>query len=462
MSRKISKNLLIFSFLVTILISGFLYKNAFSAYFFQDDWFTLRISNVKSVLSVFQFFIPRQDVIYYRPLGMQLPFFILQNIFGVNALPFHILTMVTHGLNIFLVFFLIQLIRKDRLVALISAFLYATSAVHYIPMFWPATYAFVLGPALFFLSFIFFILSENKTGRKFYFFSIGAFILALFTNEMTAVLPVTLLFYQVFIRKIDIKKLTPFFILTFSFLSLRFFFFPPPIHGTYQLGLTKDVLINLRAYLLWSFNWPEEMKAQFVSFWIVNSQFVREFSWYFWSFLITLIISVLFLYVFPAVFVFINKRTEFINLFIFSTIWFIFGLSPVVFFSTHSFSYYLPISLAGLTLFAVSGFVYFIREIYKLNKALTVLLVFLFLFNWLYSSFVTVDFNSKIHWAPRRAMLSKTLIDNLKNDSVPANADIAYIGDTSENKLALNDQDALRVIYNNDSFTTVYGKRVEK
>src|SRR3990167_6930281 len=76
-------------------LSLFIYKDAFSSYFFQDDWFSFRISNARTVADLISFFAPRNDVIYYRPLGMQLPFFLMQRIFGLSPLPYRFLSFFT-------------------------------------------------------------------------------------------------------------------------------------------------------------------------------------------------------------------------------------------------------------------------------------------------------------------------------------------------------------------------------
>src|SRR3989344_6564769 len=87
--------LLSLSFLVAVL----LYLPAINGYFFQDDWFTLKISNAENINSFLGFFVPRSDVIYYRPLGMQIPFFLLSSLFGINPIPFKIFIVLIHLLH---------------------------------------------------------------------------------------------------------------------------------------------------------------------------------------------------------------------------------------------------------------------------------------------------------------------------------------------------------------------------
>lgn len=444
--------------LSSIFLSFLVYKSSITAYFFQDDWFSLRISNAKTLTQFFGFFIPRQDVIYYRPLGMQLPFFILRSLFGINPLPFHAVVFITHAANIALVYFLIRLIRKDTFTALLAAFMYGISAVHYTTMFWPATYAFVLGPAFFFLSFIFYILSIKKKSQSIYLLSIGLFISGLLVNEITAVLLPILLFYQLYIKKLDFKRLVPYFINVILMFILRFLIFSPPVSGSYEIGVSKELLLNLRAYFLWSFNWPEEIKAQFVSLFGLNPQFINDFKGYFWLFTVTFFISIIAYVVIPFIFMIVKKDRRLINLLLFGISWFLIGLLPVIFFTQHSFSYYLPISLVGLLFFLTVSFKSFIDFLYSKNKPSTLLLIIIVLINWAISSVVTVDFNSKIHWAPRRAKLSKMLVDKALKLYPVGNVGSKYIfvRPSSEYKLALNNQDAFRVIYNNDDLITAY------
>ena len=166
-----------------------LYKDAFSSYFFQDDWFSFRISNAWAVADFISFLAPRNDVIYYRPLGMQLPFFLMQRFFGLSPLPYRLLSLFTIIAASVVVYKLIDDIIRNKIASLFAAFLYATSAVHYIPMYWFATYAFVLGPLFVFLSLWFF--------RKNIIYSIIFHLAALLTFEIAVVTPVllTLLYF---------------------------------------------------------------------------------------------------------------------------------------------------------------------------------------------------------------------------------------------------------------------------
>lgn len=455
MKPRLPSRLIIFSLIVTILVGGWLYRDSFNAYFFQDDWFTLQISNAKSISDFFYFFIPRTDVIYYRPLGMQIPFFVIRRIFGINPLPFHILTFLTHAVNVILVFLLVQLLVKRDDSALLSSFFYATSSVHYTPFFWSSTYAFVLGPTAYFLSSILFLLFLKEKKKNYYLASLAIFIFGLLTNEMLAVLPIILLLYSfIFKKRVSLVSFLPYIFLVIMLYIARFVMFKPPTFGPYQLGVGRHLFTNIKTYFLWSYNWSEIATEQMVHLFIFNSKFLKEFPNYVFVSLSTFFISILLFYVFPLVIIIYKKNKEFWRLAIFGITWFIIGLSPVLFFPAHKFSYYLPISLVGLLFISTYLFGEFVRIFYQRTRSFSSVLSVILLVNWLFVSATTIDFNTEIHWVSRRAKLSRGLVGKAKKSY--KGESFIYVLPSSENKLSLNDQDGLRVVFNNEDIVTVY------
>lgn len=448
----------------SMLLCAVLYRDSFSSYFFQDDWFTLRISRVPTIPVFFKIFIPRTDVIYYRPLGMQFPFWILQSLFGINPIPFHVLTFLVHCLNIVLVYILIRLLVKKNLIALLSAFYYSISTIHYIPFFWSSTFAFVAGPTAFFSSFILFLVYLRNKTKRFYIFSVLIFFLGLFINEIVSVLPLILFLYiLLFNYRSKINSVLPYFILTVAFFTLRFIYFSPPTSGLYQIGLDKHVLNNLEGYILWSFNWPEEMKAQLINFYTINKQFIEDFTSYYYVFIFSLVLNIWLLLLFPLFNVEKLVKKEFLSLVFFSLFWFIIALAPVIFFPKHSFSYYLPIPIVGLLILCLSLFYTLYETVERKNRFLSSGAVMVLLVNWVLIAATTIEFNSKIHWANRRGKISRSLVSKtIKSYPKPITQRYIYVPFSSENKLALNDQDAFKVLYENEEIITVYGNNQAK
>lgn len=456
---KTNKNIILVygSLLVIVCLSFILYKDSLGVNYFQDDWFSLKISNAKNFIDFLKFFIPRKDVIYYRPLGMQVPFFITQKMFSINPFPFRILTFANHAINIFLIFFLVRKLLSDESKALLAAFFYSISAVHYTVFYWSSTYAFMLGPTFFFASFLFFLKYFDKLNNNWLWLSFSVYILALLTNEMVISLPVILLIYLKLFSKKNYRSVLPFIFATVILLLIRFVYFRPPTFSDYQLNIGPETFRNLKAYLLWSFNWPEEIKAQFVSFFKINPLFRVEFADYLRVFISTLIINAAIVLLSLFIIFRVKKINDLLKLFSFAISWYIISLIPVLFFPNHSFSYYLSIPLVGLLIIFSQMLISLHKFFIGKFKKIYILLLILTVFSWYWASKTTVEFNSLIHFAPRRSKIARDLIEKGKKLKLPDNRSvIIYVSPSSENKLALNDQDALEVLYGREDITTAY------
>lgn len=438
-------------FLILPLITFWVYRESFTNYYFQDDWYSLTISRVNDPLDFIKLFLPNPLVVYYRPLGMQVPFFLNLFFFGPNPLPFRYITFSVHIVNSILVYLLFKRLLKSATSSFLSSFLYATSAIHYIPFFWSATFAFVLGPTFALLTFIFYL--DNKYKKSFLFF-----ILGLFTFEIIAVVPLIIAVHHFIFR--PHKKhnfLLPFLFLSAFYLLFRSIFLPPPEIPDYRFSLNQETVQNLKYYLLWSFNWPEEMKNQFVKFFTVNRLFIRDFKTSYRVFVVSFFINLFFLLVLPVCLALFKKIKIDLRIALFSLIWYICGLLPVIFFPRHAFPYYLPFSFIGLLLFFLSLYSCFLNFLSKKNVWAVLLIHLVLVINWMFSVSTLIDFNSKIHWAPRRGRLSAQLTTSARQIHALNNkASVFLAKDDPEIRLALNDQDALRIIFDNPEIKTVY------
>ena len=158
--KLLRQNFIFIGFAIGIFLSLTLFYKSFTTYYFQDDWFSLRISNISSFAEFLSFFKPRSDIIYYRPLGMQVPFFISQTLFGLNPLFFRLITLMLHIFNSWLVYKILNYILKNKKLAIVGFLFYATASSNLTIFYWAATFAFVLAPALYFGSFYAFL--KNK------------------------------------------------------------------------------------------------------------------------------------------------------------------------------------------------------------------------------------------------------------------------------------------------------------
>ncbi|MCL4338789.1 glycosyltransferase family 39 protein [Patescibacteria group bacterium] len=458
MTKKLFSGTTLLFLLLSILSSAFLYRNSFGAFYFQDDWFSLKISQAKNISDIAGFFIPRQDVIYYRPLGMQLPFYLMQTLFGINPLPFHILTFLTHALNIILVYILVFLLLQNKKAALAASFLYAVSSVCFIPMYWSATYAFILCPTLFFASFLFFLFYITNKSLTDYVLSFIFFATGLLVNEIIVILPAILFLYLLFFKKAKQLLATLIYFVTGLLLFLlRFTLFSPPTSGNYHLGVGWNIVSNIKTYLFWSLNWSEILTEQMTRILFFNRLITANYPWY--AYVSDFLFIALLVLIVIGLLNFVRVKENVGNLgkyTAFPLLWFAIGLLPVLLFSGHKFAYYLPISLLGLIIF----FVWLFSSCRWANKTLQKVSLGIFILVWFLFSLVSVSLNDSVHWAPRRAKLSAELTQKAKQETVKSSYKtlIFNIPDNSENRLALNGQDGFQVFFHNSKIKTDYVK----
>ncbi|MBI2617168.1 hypothetical protein HYW55_03490 [Candidatus Gottesmanbacteria bacterium] len=447
MSRNIPK---IVFLLFSILTSFYLFRSSFTAYFFQDDWFTIKISKVETLQEIWSFFIPRKDVIYYRPLGMQMPFFINRILFRQDSLWFHVVMFFTFLLNVFLVYVVLNQFIKSKLLSAIGSFFYSTSTLHFILFYWMATYSFVLGTTFYLLAFILFI-RFTRGNRRCYWLSLGLFILGLLTNEMIITLPVVLFIFLIFYKgKKFVTWIIPYGAIGFVWFSARFIFFPIPAHGNYSIRAGFHLFSNLKTYLLWSFNWSEVLTEQMVHLFAFNYQ-LDAYPFVVSVTMVCFIAFMILLFLLPFILGIFNRKKQKLRLFIFCLLGYVISLSPVLFFTQHKFPYYLTIS----QIFWILGIISIIESTVK-RKSTKNLFISIIAFLWILQAATTIEFNTKIHWAPRRADISREFITHAKERYERKPPDVIFIPDSSENRLALNDQDAFQVVFDNRRIETIY------
>lgn len=259
-------------------------------------------------------------------------------------------------------------------------------------------------------------------------------------------------------KKIQHKNIIIYFLIGIVYIISRYTLVSFPNSGEYTMGFDlKLLLTNTRNYLFWSFNWPEEIKNQFISFFIPNPVFLIGFRTYLIPLTIFSVIIILFLYILPIV-ESVRLKNKLPKTFFFGAGWFFIALLPVIFFINHSYAYYLPIPLWGLFLTGLIGYSNLSGIIFHRYRKHTTIVICLF---WLVSSMITTRFTNLTHWAIRRGYMSKTIVNKMLTlyPMLPAYAVIYHRdpGKDDDNKWILADQSAARVIYNEDTILSYYG-----
>jgi len=204
MLNFLKANKIILSILSFLIIGLGIYANSFQNEFIWDDDDSI-VNNI--YIQDFHYF-PKyfsenliagsgQTTNYWRPV-LLISFALDYKIFNLNPLGYHLTNTLLHILVAILGFFLIYtLSQKKFLLSYLPALLFLvhplqTEAITYI-----AGRADPLSSVFALLTLIFYVNFRNKNNKKYLFFSVGTFLLALLTKEQSILLPALVLLVEV-------------------------------------------------------------------------------------------------------------------------------------------------------------------------------------------------------------------------------------------------------------------------
>lgn len=421
----VSKPTVWFKFLLLISVTVFLYFPSFRYGFFQDDW--LHLLNTQGPISDLVKFFSDNSAIYYRPLGIQLAYWLQQKIFGLEPVYWHGFSLLIHLLNTGLVYALIAKITRNKAVSFLASFLYATAAIHFISLFWLAETNLLLGALILFLS-----LNVYLAGRLR--LSLILFALGLLTHEITIIFPALVILFRRPPKAYFIGLLG----LSLGYMLLRFYILPIPATGTYTLQFNLSSFNSLIWYVLWSFNLPEELKYQIV-LWppYIQPKFLVNFTphlliW--WGSFVSLLAVIM-------------LKTKLGRLIWLALGWFMIGISLFLILPLHQYPNYVIAGLPGMTLMLSLVLV-------KFNRFFRIV----FLVFWLASSFVTLRITELTHWTVQEAQrVDRTLAQAKRQYSALPAGSVLVIKSDYQIEQALFDQLGLQFFYQNPNLTTYYG-----
>lgn len=331
---------------VTALLTeiGGIYWRVLSYPFIQDDWGLLRALVSQDALSYLSGAVSPEGTLFYRPLSL-LYFLLYHRLFGLNALPFHVIGLAILLLNSLLVSFISWKLTGNRLISAATGLVYAAAiTVHLDPLLWLVGF-YDLSASLFYFASIALFLA----GRKF--LSAAAFGAALLAKESTLVLAVVLVVMLVYVVRplknvagIVCRALWPHGLILAGYILARIGNMVSlfSLSGTdpYRMKLFGLHLFkNLFRYSWWS--------LEAISPWRGMSSGAA--SWILWTTVIVV----------GAVLV-LSRKSRHPSLFPFGWIafllgWAVAGISPALLLPNHYYKYYLAYSMPALVLMACSG-----------------------------------------------------------------------------------------------------------
>ncbi len=326
-TKNIGFWLLIFSIITLIFSPAIIYP------FFQDDFFVLVTTKISSISEIWRLFLPVSEAVYWRPLGIQLYFGLMQ-FFGLGRpIWFHLMSLAVHLLNTYLVYRLIRSLRAIPMlhresvaisgVAKLAAFLWGTSPIHYFALGWAVNFSFILVVSWSLLSILSAI--EGKKIKPILFFGLG-----LMTNEIAVIIP-GLVFLVSGRKKLGTAAAMA---VTAAVYAGWRWAGGVKIEGDYAVGLTT-VALTLRWYGLWILGWSDIVR-DYLSGIIFSPDFIKTFP------------AVVLVYIIELAAIVILLRRLFQRAAVLGFSWMLVGLLPVMFFSRHIYSHYATLAAIGV------------------------------------------------------------------------------------------------------------------
>jgi len=231
--------------LVLVLVPFVFFFPSLFTYFAQDDFFLLSVSRINVLSDVLAFFIPRPEVVWYRPLSSQIFFFVARSLFGLQPIFYHLAVITTHVVTMIWLYKLLVRLSLRRELSFLSAMVYGSHQIHVVSISWLASYSFVLGP-LFLVLLLYYSHSFRFTK------ALLIFILGVLTTEFFIMLTPLYSWNEfIFTGKINIKRFFWFSTVSVAVVYLRLVAFPARFSSElYTLGNLNKFVPTLKFYLL--------------------------------------------------------------------------------------------------------------------------------------------------------------------------------------------------------------------
>ena len=470
----------IIPFLILFILVGFLYYPILSVYFSHDDFFHFKISqtngSISDFINLFGFHsLEERGIAFYRPIFREVLFNVLYLLFGLNHLPFRILSLVIHFVNITLVYILMEKLFQRRELSFFTAFFFGITAANVGSLYYLAGGVQALGATMFMLAtvILFWEWLESQNIR-FFIYSFFTFLISLGSHELAVVTP--LLLFGLSLAKGElfwksVQRIVLFFMVVAVFL---YFDFTRIGFSTgeqqYQLTFSPKAIFNSLAwYTAWALGIPE-MFIDFVGPKLTLNPNLMKFwgdytagIFFFGGIAVTLFAACL-IYA-------LRGRVLGGRRFLFLLFWFPIALSPVILLPLHKSTYYLtPVlpafwGLVGIVVF--SAYEWLKKE----NMGVANSLFGVFLASAFLLSALSVTLADQTYPAANRGRIAQKLINDVreKYPQLPKGATVYFKNDpnyptisgdwggsSKQAAFVLNNQDALQLLYKDPTLKVLY------
>jgi Dolichyl-phosphate-mannose-protein mannosyltransferase len=310
------------------------YAGGLRGFFVQDDFGWLETTRFRGLNEYLPCFFQFNPALTYRPLTQETFFWLGQKIFGMWPAGFHGVSLITHLLGATLLYVLLRTFFSP-LPCLTGTLFYSVHSAHFTSVYWISAFPEPMALVFYLAALILFIRFDRGGSRGSYAFSLAAMALGIMSKESILSLPLVLGAYCLLVSRRRLVWTLPYFFLSLLYVSVRAG--SPVVQASpYPLTFGWEAWNNLMAYLSWAAGFSETLlKVKFQwnlerSYPLAAAAFVASFAALVWF-----------------------SRDKRIALF--SVIWFVAALQPVLYFSQHIYPYYLAPALAAISLLIASA-----------------------------------------------------------------------------------------------------------
>jgi hypothetical protein len=243
---------------IPIVFLFWLYSDGLRTWFVADDfaWLGL-ISNVHNLHDLLsKLFSPAaQGTI--RPWSERGFFLLLESLFGLDSLPFHVCVFITMAADVALVAWIARRITGSAAAGFLAAILWTANTVLTTVMAWISAYNEALC-ALFLLSATALFIRYAETGRRvFWWWQLVVFTLGFGALEINVVYPALAAAWVLFVaapekRRNLLLSLAPLFCLSVAYFLVHSALAPLPTDGPYGVHIDSRIFPTLGVYWKWS------------------------------------------------------------------------------------------------------------------------------------------------------------------------------------------------------------------
>lgn len=372
--------------LFTIFLAVFVvFRQSFTTFFTQDDFILIDYFSQNSIVTNIIHTFGNSQVTHWRPLH-NLYFLIFGIIFGKNYFFYHLVTLLIHVLNGFLIFKISKKLKFSFWISFIAGFIYSVHSAHFVTMYWISGSATSIGFLFFLLSFYLMIIGKELISYLF-------FVLSLLASEaMFAGLPVVTSYAFLIDKKYKRNLIGLLVIGAVVGVFKVWFLINSSVLETYKLSFSSHIFLAVKYYILRILNFAE-----------LEGNSVLK------------ILNLIWLTVVSAFILTAGFKKTVIRKVLFSLSIIFFGLFPFVFLPQHLSAHYMNFSVWG---FAMLVAISLLRS--KPVVRVAVIAVFLAI------SIVSVFFTEKNHWVVKRARIARQYLMQIERENLPNNSTIVF------------------------------------